>query len=210
MVDPIYRKTDAGQDEIRTRARKLDHKLRALLLMVNGERRGQDLLAQAAGMGVGPDAIDILAAQGLVEAVQEAAPAIAAAVADAPARTSAAAADTNLFSVYAMRHAPAAEPAGIPASTQPIAQQAPPTHSAAEIDAFQRLYHFYTEVIGQHLGLRGYMLQVKVEKAPDLPTLLTLREPLHAALLKAKGEITAHAILRELDTIAQDLPAAAG
>ena len=98
-----------------------------------------------------------------------------------------------------MRHAPAAAP-------DPVR----PTHSAAEIDAFQRLYHFYTEVIGQHLGLRGYGLQVKVEKAQDLPALLALREPLRAALLKAKGEITAHAILRELDTIAQNLPATAG
>ncbi|MEM5430513.1 hypothetical protein [Cupriavidus oxalaticus] len=203
MVDPIYRKTDAGQDEIRTRARKLDHKLRALLLMVNGERRGQDLLAQVAGMGVGPDAMDMLAAQGLVEPVQESAPALAAAAPEVPARTANAAADTNMFSVYAMRHAPAAGSAATPDPTRPA-------HSAAEIDAFQRLYHFYTEVIGQHLGLRGYMLQVKVEKAQDLPALLILREPLHAALLKAKGEITAHAILRELDTIAQDLPAAAG
>lgn len=206
MVDPIYRKTDAGHDEIRTRARRLDHKLRALLLMVNGERRGQDLLAQVAGMGVGPDAMDALIDQGLVEPVPEAAPAVAAAVAEPPARTSATAADTNLFSVYAMRHAPAAEPAANPAPTAPTV----PTHSAAEIDAFQRLYHFYTEVIGQHLGLRGYMLQVKVEKAQDLPALLALSEPLHAALLKAKGEITAQAILRELDSIAQDIPAAAG
>ncbi|BDB24380.1 hypothetical protein CTP10_R17310 [Cupriavidus sp. P-10] len=206
MVDPIYRKTDAGHDEIRTRARKLDHKLRALLLMVNGERRGQDLLAQVAGMGVGPEAMEMLAAEGLVEPVPEAAPAAAAVAPEAPARTSATTADTNLFSVYAMRHAPAAEPAANPDPTAPTQ----PTHSAAEIDAFQRLYHFYTEVIGQHLGLRGYMLQVKVEKAQDLPALLALRESLHAALLRAKGEITAHAILRELETIAQDIPAAAG
>ncbi|MCY1348156.1 hypothetical protein D9M68_618030 [compost metagenome] len=209
MVDPIYRKTDAGQDEIRTRARKLDHKLRALLLMVNGERRGQDLLAQVAGMGVGPDAMDALVDQGLVEPMQEAAGAVAAAVPDAPARTSDAAADTNLFSVYAMRHAPAAGPAATPDSTR-LTEPTEPAHSAAEIDAFQRLYHFYTDVIGQHLGLRGYMLQVKVEKAQDLPALLILRGPLHAALLRTRGEITAHAILRELDTIAQGLPAAAG
>ncbi|QEZ46746.1 hypothetical protein [Cupriavidus oxalaticus] len=204
MVDPVYRKTDAGHDEIRTRARKLDHKLRALLLMVNGERRGQDLLAQVAGMGMGPGAMDMLVAQGLVESVPETAASVA--VPEAPARPSATSADTNLFSVYAMRHAPADGPTAIPGPTTPTQ----PTHSAAEIDAFQRLYHFYTEVIGQHLGLRGYMLQVKVEKAQDLPALLALREPLHAALLKAKGEITAHAILRELDTIAQHVPVAAG
>ncbi|WP_349607364.1 MULTISPECIES: hypothetical protein [Cupriavidus] len=201
MVDPIYRKTEAGQDEIKTRARKLDHKLRALLLMVNGERRGQALLAQVAGMGVGPDAMDELLLQGLVEAVPEPAH-VAPAAMHAPVRTAASTADTNLFSVYAMRHAPADEATG-----SADAQQSAPAHSASEIEAFQRIYHFYTDVIGQHLGLRGYMLQVKVEKATDLPALLALREPLHAALLKAKGEITAHAITGQLDLIAEVIAA---
>ncbi|AGW90594.1 hypothetical protein N234_11180 [Ralstonia pickettii DTP0602] len=201
MVDPIYRKTEAGQDEIKTRARKLDHKLRALLLMVNGERRGQALLAQVAGMGVGPDAMDELLLQGLVETVPEPAQ-VAPAAMHAPPRTAASPADTNLFSVYAMRHAPADEATG-----SADEQQSAPAHSASEIDAFQRIYHFYTDVIGQHLGLRGYMLQVKVEKATDLPALLALREPLHAALLKAKGEITAHAITGQLDLIAEVIAA---
>lgn len=200
MVDPIYRKTDAGQDEIRTRARKLDHKLRALLLMVNGERRGQELLAQVAGMGVAPEAMDALLAQGLVEAVPEPARPPAA-VAQAPARGVMPAADTNMFSVYAMRHAPVTE---VPEAPQPADTEA---YSPADIAAFESLYHFYTDVIGQHLGLRGYMLQVKVEKATDLPALLALREPLHAALLKAKGDITARAITSQLDQIADRIAA---
>ncbi|EYS96664.1 hypothetical protein CF68_19595 [Cupriavidus sp. SK-4] len=200
MVDPIYRKTDAGQDEIRTRARKLDHKLRALLLMVNGERRGQELLAQVAGMGVAPEAMDALVAQGLVEAVPEPARPPAA-VAQAPARAVMPAADTNMFSVYAMRHAPAT---AVPEAPQPADAAA---HSPADIAAFESLYHFYTDVIGQHLGLRGYMLQVKVEKATDLPALLALREPLHAALLKTKGDITARAITSQLDQITDRIAA---
>ncbi|WP_455282026.1 hypothetical protein [Cupriavidus necator] len=203
MVDPIYRKTEAGQDEIRTRARKLDHKLRALLLMVNGERRWQELLAQVAGMGVGPDAMDTLLVQGLVETVPEPAQAPPAAAHPTTARPMAPATDTNLFSVYAMRHAPADADTG----TTGGAPQSPPVHSAQEIEAFQRLYHFYTDVIGQHLGLRGYMLQVKVEKATDLPALLALRDPLHAALLKAKGEITARAITGQLDLIVEVIAA---
>ncbi|SOY46815.1 conserved hypothetical protein [Cupriavidus taiwanensis] len=194
MVDPIYRKTEAGQDEIRSRARKLDHKLRALLLMVNGERREQALLAQVAGMGIGPEAMATLLAQGLVEAVAEPAPPHAAAPQE-PARAAPPAADTNLFSVYAMRHAPAAEAAAPPHASDAAA------HSPAEIQAYQRLYHFYTDVIGQHLGLRGYLLQVKVEKAADLPALMALREPLHAALLKARGDITARAIIAQLDQL---------
>jgi hypothetical protein len=200
MVDPIYRKTEAGQDEIRTRARKLDHKLRALLLMVNGERRGQALLAQVAGMGIGAEAMETLLAQGLVEAIAEPAQAAAAAPAD-PARAVQPATDTNVFSVYAMRHAPVAE---VPAAPQPSAAE---VHSPADIQMYQRLYHFYTDVIGQHLGLRGYMLQVKVEKAPDLPALMALREPLHAALLKARGEITARAIIAQLDQIGAGIAA---
>lgn len=198
MVDPIYRKTEAGQDEIRSRARKLDHKLRALLLMVNGERREHALLAQVAGMGIGAEAMATLLAQGLVEAVAE--PAQPSAHSDpsapaphAPARAAQPAPDANLFSVYAMRHAPVAE---VPAPPHPSTAAA---HSPAEIQAYQRLYHFYTDVIGQHLGLRGYMLQVKVEKAADLPALMALREPLHAALLKARGDITARAIMAQLD-----------
>ncbi|MBB3011465.1 hypothetical protein [Cupriavidus alkaliphilus] len=194
MVDPIYRKTQAGQDEIRSRARKLDHKLRALLLMVNGERREQALLAQVAGMGIGPEAMATLLAQGLVEAVAEPAQPPASAP-QAPVRVAPPAADTNLFSVYTMRHAPVAEVAAPPHTSAAAA------HSPAEIQAYQRLYHFYTDVIGQHLGLRGYMLQVKVEKAADLPALMALREPLHAALLKARGDITARAIMAQLDQV---------
>ncbi|AMR78456.1 hypothetical protein [Cupriavidus nantongensis] len=194
MVDPIYRKTEAGQDEIRSRARKLDHKLRALLLMVNGERREQALLAQVAGMGIGPEAMATLLAQGLVEAVAEPAQPSAAAPQEL-AHVAPPAADTNLFSVYAMRHAPVAEAAAPPHTS------AAGVHSPAEVQAYQRLYHFYTDVIGQHLGLRGYMLQVKVEKAGDLPALMALREPLHAALLKARGEITARAITAQLDQV---------
>ncbi|CAG2127203.1 hypothetical protein LMG31506_00380 [Cupriavidus yeoncheonensis] len=195
MVNPIYRKTEAGLDEIKTRARKLDHKLRALLLIVNGERREQELLSQLDGMGVGSESLDQLAQMALVEAVPEAArtqPATSKAAPDAE--------DSNLFSLYAMRRVEA------PGSAQaPVAALAPASadtpHSEADIRAYQRLYHFFTDVVSQHLGLRGYVMQVKVEKATDLPSLIALRDPLHAALLKAKGEITAQAITGQLDEL---------
>ena len=56
-------------------------------------------------------------------------------------------------------------------------------------------------MIGNHLGLRGYVLQVKVEKAGTVAELAALREALAAALQKAKGEITARAILDQLDAM---------
>lgn len=188
MVNPIYRKTEAGLDEIKTRARKLDHKLRALLLIVNGERREQDLLSQLDGMGIGSESLKQLVQMGLVETVPEAVPQQR----PAPVKAATASEDSNLFSMYAMRRVEAQESAQAPATA---------LHSEADIRAYQRLYHFYTDVISQHLGLRGYVMQVKVEKATDLPALIALRDPLNGALLKAKGEITAQAITGQLDEI---------
>ena len=188
VVNPIYRKTEAGLDEIKTRARKLDHKLRALLLIVNGERREQELLSQLDGMGVGSESLKQLVQMALVETVPEAAPQQR----PAPVKAASASEDSNLFSMYAMRRVEAQESAQAPATAP---------HSEADIRAYQRLYHFYTDVISQHLGLRGYVMQVKVEKATDLPALIALRDPLNGALLKAKGEITAQAITGQLDEI---------
>ncbi len=48
-------------------------------------------------------------------------------------------------------------------------------------------------------------MQVKVEKATDLPALIALRDPLYAALLKAKGDITAQAIAVQLDRIVEGI-----
>jgi len=204
MVNPIYRKTDAGHEEIRTRMRKLDHKLRALLLIINGERGEQELLQQLRGMGVGPEAFGQLLKQALIE------PLPASATATVPVRAmpaprqppgmpAAGAEHSNLFSLYSIRRV---DP---PTAAAPAASSAPgggdSIHSPAEILAFRQLYHFYTDVISQHLGLRGYMMQVKVEKATGLPGLVALRDPLHAALLKAKGDITARAITGQLDQI---------
>ncbi|WER47433.1 hypothetical protein CupriaWKF_07760 [Cupriavidus sp. WKF15] len=196
MVNPIYRKTEAGLDEIKTRARKLDHKLRALLLIVNGERREEELLSQLDGMGVGQASLNQLVQMALVETVQEVARTL-----PTPPQAAPATEDSNLFSLYAMRRVDAPRSG----SQAPVTAQAPASadtpHSEADIRAYQRLYHFYTDIVSQHLGLRGYVMQVKVEKATDLPSLIALREPLHAALLKAKGEITAQAITGQLDEL---------
>jgi hypothetical protein len=162
MVDPVYRKTEQGQQEIRTRARRLDHKLRALLLLVNGERRQSELVAQLGTMGIDDGAFDALLRAGMIET--------ATAGPEAPA----------------------------PTAPHPDALPAPATTSDG---AYQRLYQFYTEAIGQYLGLRGYLLQVKVEKAATIAELVSLRGALLSAVLKAKGEGTAGAVAEEMDEL---------
>ncbi len=209
-ADPVYHKTDAGHDEIKTRQRRLDHKLRALLLIINGERSRQDLLAQVGGMGVGPEAFGALLELGLIEPVAAQVPAPAASVAPPASAqpspqlsqdTNTGADKDNLFSLYAMRRVDLSPDRAAAASAPP-----PPVSPApAGANAYQQLYHFYTDVIGHHLGLRGYVMQVKVEKAVTLLELAGLRDALHAALQKAKGEITADAIVAQLDGLMASL-----
>ncbi|WP_416048708.1 hypothetical protein [Cupriavidus basilensis] len=197
MSDPVFHKTEQGQDEIRTRARKLDHKLRALLLIVNGERRRSALLAQTGGMGVGPESIDALLAAGLIRAENAPQPAAATSPANPPAsgdRHGDAKAD-SLLSMHSMRGA------NVPSWDDALPAPASPQPTGG---TYQQLYHFYTDVIGHHLGLRGYLLQVKVEKAGSPAELAALRGPLYSALHKAKGEITASAIIDQLDKMVRD------
>lgn len=231
MVDPIYQKTEAGQEEIRTRARKLDQKLRALLLIVNGERTRLALMAQVAGMGVAEEAFDTLLALGLIAPMSDpagqASPSSGASGASGtsagrPGRQAGARkpADTNLFAAYSGFNSAGGkgiddrvEERDVLADTTIAPAMAPvAAGTPAGASGYQRLYHFYTDVIGNHLGLRGYVLQVKVEKASTVVELAALRDTLGAALQKSKGEITAHAIIDQLDDLLAEMgvaPAAA-
>jgi len=221
MVDPIYQKTEAGQEEIRTRARKLDHKLRALLLIVNGERAKSALLAQVGGMGVAEEAFDTLLALGLIaplpDPARQAPPSSGASGAPAarPGRQAGVRkpADTNLFAAYSgfnsaggkgtddrVEERDVLADTTIAPAMSPVAAGTP-----AGADGYKRLYHFYTDVIGNHLGLRGYVLQVKVEKASTVVELAALRDTLGTALQKSKGEITAHAIIDQLDDLLAEM-----
>ena len=83
----ILAKTDKGAREIETRENKLDHRLRALLIMVNGKASAGELAKKFEQIGdIGP-MLDQLAAQGFV-VVQGGAGAAPAAPA-APAATAA-------------------------------------------------------------------------------------------------------------------------
>lgn len=80
--------------------------------------------------------------------------------------------------------------------------------AAAEPDAipetvrkFQVAYQFYTQTIKSALGLRGFALQLKVERAASLEELRRLREEYLAALLKSKGKEIARSLGDSLDQV---------
>ena len=65
----VLAKTKKGADEIETRQFKLDQRMRALLLVVNGKVKVSDLVANFARLGNVPEMLRQLTALGFVEEV---------------------------------------------------------------------------------------------------------------------------------------------
>lgn len=213
MREGIYRKTDAGRDEISNRGRRLAPPLRTVLLMVDGQRSLAQLREVAAGMKAPDDALPALLADGLIELIPsgfDAAGLMGALgprpasrppdvrMAEAPAASITAIAATGVASdgtadgdhgaTAGTASANATSTATAAASTG--AAQAPPAtrYVAPEPDPYLHLYGRMSEAVRTHLGLRGYFMQLKVERCGDAASLQALLPELRAAVAKAKGE----------------------
>ncbi|CCF96122.1 hypothetical protein B7R78_0013200 [Ralstonia solanacearum] len=174
MTTTIYQKTDKGLDEIRTRAHRLDQKHRALLLMVNGEKTCDQILTQLEPLGMNQAEFDDLERGGYIRPH----------VADVPPPAAASAPQSASFD-----------------TSPPANNVARAPVDGHEAEGYQRLYRFYTETISRYLGLRGYLLEMKVEKAASLAELIALRETLKAALSKTRGEPETGNVIAQLDLL---------
>lgn len=99
------------------------------------------------------------------------------------------------------------------AQLQPATVTPVPVHAPAALDVappgglaegsgqFQAIYQFYTETIKSTIGLRGYSLQLKVEKAGSIDDFRALRDPYLEAVLKAKGNEVARSLRARLDQL---------
>lgn len=162
----LYFKTEAGKREIQDRALRLPAALRSILLMVDGQRDQAQLRELMTGLRAPDDAIEQLVVKGLIqrgEGAPAAAPVVAA-PAEAPARTTV--------------QAPAAELPALPGAIS----------MPADFGNYRRLYNFITDAVGLHLGLKGYFVQLKVERCADVDALLALLPEVATALTKAKSE----------------------
>lgn len=66
---------------------------------------------------------------------------------------------------------------------------------------FQAIYSFYTATIKSTIGLRGYALQLKVEKASSIADFRALRQPYLEAVLRARGNEMARSLQARLDQL---------
>lgn len=213
MSSVVYDKTDKGREEIATRKYQVPARMRTLLVLVDGRRPLEWLLSNVAGLGLTQQSIDDLLAQDFIRLVAAAAPVAEpepAAPNGASARARAVAkqvARVNASTQHgdAIDDAIASNPAPAPSVSAPADGTAAGALDPAE--QFRQLYAFYNRSIKAAIGLRGVMLQLKVEKAVGVEELRELRTPFLQAVVKAKGNQIAAAMRDELDALLGGAPA---
>lgn len=175
----ILSKTEAGREEIEHRTRKLPTVLRSLLLVVDGQRDVAQLRTVAAGLHGPPDALEQLVALGLIGVGGQP---------SAGARATA--------GVSAANGAQAAPAAAVPAAT--------PAFAVGDTSSrYGVLYALMSDAVREQLGLRGYFLQLKIERSADLAELAQLLPDLRAAVAKTRDAAWAEELDRRLRSAAQ-------
>jgi len=187
IMTKVFDKTEKGRDEIATRKYHLPPRLRSLLVMIDGKQNADDLLKKVAGLGLTEQAIADLVQDGFIK---EAAASVSVA--------SASAAGSNGANAQAG-----------PAAVAPADSAAPPPAPLPAYEPllpegqtqFEAIYRFYNETIKSTIGLRGYALQLRVEKAASIEDFRLLKKPYLEAVEKAKGQEMARSLRDRLDKL---------
>ncbi|MFP5393660.1 MAG: hypothetical protein ACLGI6_19265 [Gammaproteobacteria bacterium] len=208
----LFDKTDKGREEIATRKYRVSPRLRSLLVMIDGQRPLEDLLANLGAIGVTEESIDELLRDEFIIVVSKPDVAPPAPAHPRPVRPGmrrpgvpgAAGPATVPMDVATMEApaAPAPAPASAPAPAVPSAPSARPTaEDAFTPERFTALYEFYNQTIKSTMGFRGVMLQLKMEKCTTLDDFKELRLTYLEAVQKAKGREMALSLRDRLDQL---------
>ncbi len=227
MTTTIFDKTGKGRDEIATRANHLAPRLRTLLLLVDGKRDTVELMAKVAGLGLDEKSLVDLLEGGYVQvagaAVRSEVAPLAQPSGTVPVATTLSSAVVSepdaSISVQPSLDAAVSNPSTTPAVPLDSAPQAatapvaPGTTSRSDINAahqgilrdgetqYQALYNFFNETIRSVIGLRGFAMQLKVERASTIADFRLLRPAYLEAVLKAKGPEMERSLRDRLDQL---------
>jgi hypothetical protein len=169
----IWIKTDAGRAEMQSRALVKERAQRTLLLLIDGVKPDELLLASVAGTQ--PDDFNTLQALGLIM----------------PAQGGPRGALTRGAST-----APA--PLDILVDSTPAAPTAPMPLEPADAIDYPKFTATLTQLISKELGLRGFTLTLAVEKAGTIQELQAVAQRTLDQIRDRKGEATAAAARRAL------------
>ncbi|MFZ6813340.1 hypothetical protein ACO0K3_02650 [Undibacterium sp. Rencai35W] len=176
MRNTIYDKSDKGREEIATRKYQLASRMRSLLVMIDGKQTEEELLKKVSALGLTGQHIQELLDQEFITAPLFADPPVEVDVIDAvPVAPISSVADIDI----------------------PIN----PADLLDESKRIQALHTFFNETIKSTLGLRGFTLQLKVERAATIDDFRALRNTYIEAILKAKGKEMARSLRDRLDQL---------
>lgn len=177
MDEIFFDKSEKGKEELTTRKYQLPSKLRPLLVMVDGKQSASVLLKKVLGLGLTEDSFAILLEQGfIVQRANELSPStVQAEVMPGPAKV-----------------------IPVPETKTRVLATMTPARSLA-------LKNFFNETIKSKLGLRGFGLQLKVERADSIADFLVLGDTLIESIQKSKGGDIARQVQLELDTLLYDV-----
>jgi hypothetical protein len=215
MLKYIYDKSDKGREEIATRKYHLPSKLRSLLVMIDGHRSLEVLMNSFGPLGLSPDNVAELLADGYIVLVDsgepepsaEPAPSASRAPVTARARMAArrdasARAHNGLLEQLELSPDELAGPATItPSGDSHATLVQAAALGASEAEHYQAVQEFYSQTIKSTLGLRGMMLQLKVDKCANLAELRDLRDAYLEAVMKSKGREMALSLSGRLDQL---------
>lgn len=161
----IYRRTAHGSAELISRRPSLEPALNSLLLLVDGQRSGDELLRIVLRLGAPGDSLEKLQIGNYIQRVHRATEGVKAPILESAADT---AQDEALFEL----------------DDEP---DSPKRKTLTDAERRASLYKYLIEAVKKHLGLKGFIYHMKVEKAVTLAELLDLIDPLGNAIAKAQG-----------------------
>ncbi len=229
MMTPttIFDKTAKGREEIATRQHHVATRLRTLLLLVDGKRDVVELMAKVAGLGLDETSLQelvtgefiqifdagsaiadvgqpaVMGTKPAIDPIQETA--LSESIPSAPLRTEAAAESSIPIAVAADSTPVIAEESVVQV---PVSASAPETVTTTSEQGlrqgesqFQAVTNFFNETIRSTIGLRGFAMQLKVERASNMDDLRALRNPYLEAVLKSKGPELERSLRNRLDQL---------
>lgn len=185
----IFEKTEKGRREIIQRQYGLPARHRLLLLLVDGKQSDEKLLGKTDQLGIKRETFADLLAQDFIHVVissgqhRESAPDLVPSIAETIIKT-----DDG-----ASKKAEDYLPVFTPISDEPLLKK-----GQTQVEA---IYSFYTGTIKAMIGLRGFALQLKVERAATLDDMRDLRRPYLDAILRSKGTQVERGLRHELDAL---------
>lgn len=204
MEKHIYDKTDKGREEIATRKYHIPAKLRSLLVMIDGHRALEALMKNFGPLGLTVEHVGELLREEYIFLADDGVPA---ALPEAePAKTHGPSARARMaarreVSARGLSHEDIVHAAAGDGSATPESMPGGAGASGMSAADLLAIHEFYTQTIKSTLGLRGMMLQMKVEKCSGIDDFRELRDVYLEAVLKANGREMALSLSGRLDQL---------